>query len=191
MFIEGERVRLRPFEVADAAISRGWVDDPEIVRLVGGVPYPFSVAAEEAAIGSELANEWDLGVHLVIEATDGDMPKPIGAISLRDLHATFRTARLGVTIGVRDYWSRGYGEDATRTICRYGFEDLDLRRIHLTVGAYNPRAVQCYEKVGFAIEGRLREHWYIAGKYRDVLVMGLLRDEFELHEAARSEDQRR
>ena len=47
MFLEGERVRLRPFDLADAPTMRTWVDDPEIVRLLGGVPYPFSLAAEK------------------------------------------------------------------------------------------------------------------------------------------------
>ncbi len=187
MFLEGERVRLRPFDLADAPTTRRWVDDAEIVRLTGGVPYPFSLAAEEAAIRNEQTNDWDHGVHLVVEATGGEIPTPIGTISLRNLHAAHRRALLGVLIGEREYWNRGYGEDAVRTICRYGFEDLDLHRIGLEVGAFNRRAVRCYEKVGFTIEGTLREHWYIAGRYRDVLWMGLLREEFEAREAARTE----
>lgn len=186
MFLEGERVRLRPFDLADAPTMRTWVDDPEIVRLLGGVPYPFSQAAEEAAIREGLTNDWEHGVHLSIEAMDGPEPALIGSIGLRQLHAEHRRALLGVLIGEREYWNRGYGEDAVRTICRYGFEDLDLHRIGLEVGAFNRRAVRCYEKVGFTIEGTWREQWFIAGRYRDVLTMGLLRQEFESLEAARS-----
>jgi hypothetical protein len=57
MFLEGERVRLRPFDLADAPSMRTWVDDPEIVRLLGGVPYPFSLAAEEAPASGQRTNE--------------------------------------------------------------------------------------------------------------------------------------
>ncbi|MSP21498.1 MAG: N-acetyltransferase [Dehalococcoidia bacterium] len=55
----------------------------------------------------------------------------------------------------------------------------------MTVAAFNPRAIRCYEKVGFTIEGRMRDHRHAAGRYHDTLLMGLLRDEFEGLEEAR------
>ena len=79
-------------------------------------------------------------------------------VELRDLSAEARRAVIGILIGEREYWSRGYGEDAVRTICRYGLSELDLHRIGLAVAAFNPRAQRRYEKVGFVVEGRMREH---------------------------------
>ena len=62
---------------------------------------------------------------------------------------------------------------------RWGFREQNLNRIFLRVFEDNPAAIRCYEKVGFRLEGRLRQDRYQDGRYLDTLVMGLLRDEFE------------
>lgn len=186
MFLEGERVRLRPRELADAPSYQRWVNDIEIRRLIGGVPYQMSLPAEEEWVRGGLVNDFAHGLNLAIEATDEAEPVLIGTIDLRDLSAVARHGEIGILIGERAYWNRGYGEDAVRTICRYGFDDLDLHRVSLTVAAYNPRAQRAYEKVGFILEGRLRDDRYIAGQYHDTLVMGMLRSDFEAREAERA-----
>jgi RimJ/RimL family protein N-acetyltransferase len=186
MYLEGDRVRLRPRAVEDAPAYQRWVNDVEIARLLGGPLYQWSVAAEEDTIRTQWAvNDWEHGINLAIEAVDRAKPALIGTISLRELDAVARWGEVGIMIGERSDWNRGYGEDAMRTLCRYAFEDLDLNRIELYTFEYNPRAVRSYEKVGFVLEGRLRQRRYAAGRYYDTLVMGLLRGEFEVREAAR------
>ena len=165
---------------------RGWVNDPEIVRYLGRTPYQSSLPAEEEYLRGLEPIDWDNGVQLAVEAMDlGDEPQLIGTVALRDLHPESRRGEIGIMIGEREYWDRGYGTDVVRTICRLGFEDLDLHRIDLTTAAHNPRARRVYEKVGFAVEGRKREHRYVAGRYHDTLVMGLLRRDFEARERER------
>lgn len=191
LYLHGERIRLRPWSVEDAHDFRRWANDIDVQRLIGGTPGQASRDAEETFIRSHLDNDWEHGFALAIEAMDVEpVPCLIGNLELRDLNAVSRVGEIGIMIGDRAYWSRGYGEDAMRTICRFGFRDLDLHRIELTVAAFNPRAVRCYEKVGFSIEGRLRDHRYVAGRYYDTLIMGVLRDEFEAKEAARQADTR-
>ena len=112
----------------------------------------------------------------------GDAPVLIGNIVLRGLSAEHRHAEVGIAIGDGESRGRGYGEDAMRTLCRYGFDDLDLHRIELTTLSYNLRAVRSYEKVGFVLEGRRREHRYKGGRYWDLLHMGLLRSDFRTAE---------
>jgi RimJ/RimL family protein N-acetyltransferase len=63
-------------------------------------------------------------------------------------------------------------------LCRFGFERLNLNRIHLYTPVYNQRAVALYEKVGFKTEGVLRQDVFQDGQYHDAVVMGLLRQEF-------------
>lgn len=188
MFLEGERVRLRPVEPRDATTFVSWINDPEIRHLVGGAAYQFSLAAEEEVIRARSASDWDHGVWLAIEAVDGTAAdggmQLIGNMDLRGLNAEARRGEIGMMIGDRAYWNRGYGSDALRTLCRWAFAELDLHRLELTVSAYNPRAQRAYEKVGFVVEGRRREHLYIAGRYHDTLVMGLLRHEFADGKAA-------
>src|SRR6267378_3834328 len=67
-----------------------------------------------------------------------------------------RSGELGIALGRRDCWGKGFGTDAVRTLCRWGFAELNLHRVHLKVYEDNPRGIACYEKVGFRQEGRLR-----------------------------------
>ena len=176
----GERARLRPLELEDAAQLAQWFSNPDLLQWMAVVPYQISVAAEEERLRSKLKNDWEHNVNFAIEATDvGDDPVLIGNAELRLVKAEARLGDLGITIGDPDYWSRGYGEDVVRTICRYGFDDLDLHRIGLTTAGHNDRAKRAYEKVGFVVEGSMRESRYVSGRYYDTTVTGLLRSEFE------------
>jgi RimJ/RimL family protein N-acetyltransferase len=89
-----------------------------------------------------------------------------------------RDAFVGIAIGERDYWGKGYGTDAMRTILHYGFTEINLRRVTLTVFEYNPRAIRSYEKAGFRHEGRLRQFLNREGRRWDMLYMGILREEW-------------
>lgn len=176
----GERVRLRPQELEDAAQFAEWFSNPDLMQWLAVPPFQMSLAAEEAHVRSKLTNDWEHGVNFAIEATDvGDEPVLLGNAELRLISPVTRLGDLGIAIGNPEYWSRGYGEDVVRTICRYGFEDLDLHRIGLTAAGHNARATRAYEKVGFVVEGSMRESRYVSGRYYDTTVMGLLRSEFE------------
>jgi len=81
-------------------------------------------------------------------------------------------------IGEKAYWSQGHGTDAVRLLLRYGFNELNLNRICLHVYSFNTRAIRCYEKAGFVLEGRLRQDVFHHGEYADALVMSVLRSEW-------------
>jgi RimJ/RimL family protein N-acetyltransferase len=81
-------------------------------------------------------------------------------------------------IGDKTYWNRGYGTEAVRLVAKHGFNTLNLNRIFLHVFENNPRAIRAYEKAGFSHEGRKRQAEFKDGKYIDVLVMSMLRNEF-------------
>jgi RimJ/RimL family protein N-acetyltransferase len=89
-----------------------------------------------------------------------------------------RRATLGIMIGDKACWSRGFGTDAILTVLRYGFEELNLNRVDLTCDERNGRGIACYRKCGFAEEGRMRQHRFSKGRYWDTLVMAVLADEF-------------
>jgi RimJ/RimL family protein N-acetyltransferase len=114
-------------------------------------------------------------VAFAIETKDG---AHIGSINFHQVLPENRKARLGIMIGDKGYWSKGYGTDAMLTLLRFGFDDMNLYRIDLTVDADNDRAIACYRKCGFVEEGRLRMARYSRGRYVDQFVMGILRDEF-------------
>lgn len=84
---------------------------------------------------------------------------------------------LGIWIG-RDWWGKGYGQDAVRTLVQYAFRHLNLRKVRLEVLAEDERAVGAYRNAGFVEEGRLRAEAWHDGRYQDGLVMAVLRDEW-------------
>ena len=87
-------------------------------------------------------------------------------------------AFVGIAIGERDYWDKGYGTDAMRVMLRYAFTELNLHRVSLSVFEYNPRALRSYKKAGFVVEGRLRQWINREGRYWDLIFMGILREEW-------------
>ena len=102
----------------------------------------------------------------------------IGEVSYRDMDVVAGTAVLGIMIGDKSYWGQGYGTDAVRTLCRFLFDRFRVRRIQLDTWAGNERAIKSYAKVGFQIEGRLRDAALVNGQPMDQVVMGFLRSEF-------------
>src|SRR5437879_4850947 len=88
-------------------------------------------------------------------------------------YTTLFRSELGIWI-CEPLWNQGYGTDAVRTLCGFGFREMNLRRITLHVYDLNPRGVMVYEKVGFREEGRLRGDQFVDGRHVDAIVMGLL-----------------
>jgi RimJ/RimL family protein N-acetyltransferase len=103
----------------------------------------------------------------------------IGFVGLHAIRWKDGEAFIGIGIGERDYWDKGYGTDAMRVVLRYAFNELGLHRISLGVFEYNPRAIRSYEKAGFTNEGRERKVLNRDGKRYDVVDMGILREEWE------------
>lgn len=103
----------------------------------------------------------------------------IGFIGLNDIRPNHGDCWVGIGIGESDCWGKGYGTDAMRLALRYAFEELNLQRVSLDVFVHNTRAVRSYEKAGFKREGIERQLVVRDGQRLDVLVMGVLREEWE------------
>ena len=179
--LEGQLVRLRPLEPTDLERAYTWVNDPEVIRYLA-LRYPMSRKDEQRWLEEAPTNSFAGGVRLAIETKDG---VHIGNLDLHQANAEDRKAGLGIMIGDKDYWSNGYGTDATVTLLRFAFQEMNLNRVWLHVFEFNERAISCYKKCGFQVEGRLRQHRFSQGRYWDTIVMGVLREEFQaLHGAA-------
>jgi RimJ/RimL family protein N-acetyltransferase len=103
----------------------------------------------------------------------------IGFVGLFAIKWNHGEAWLGIGLGERAYWGRGYGTDAVRLILCYAFDELNLHRVSLDVFEYNQRAIRAYEKAGFTIEGRARGEVLRQGRRWDVITMGILREEWQ------------
>jgi len=172
MAIQGKRLRLRGIERSDIPAFLRWFNDPE-VRSYLQMYMPMSTAQEELWFEAQLK---DQDRHLFgIETLEG---KLIGNLGIEGIDWKNRSATLGIVIGEKDYWGQGYGTEAVTTLLRFIFTEMNLHRVSLAVYEYNQRAIRCYKKCGFELEGRKRQARFHDGKYYDELIMGVLRKEF-------------
>ncbi len=186
--IEGKLVNLRAGEMADLDRNFRWMNDREVTEHLA-MRYPISLSAEEVWMREGTAKPMAFGSHVffAIDTKDG---VHIGNISFHAMSPEHRKARLGVVIGDKGYWAKGYGTDAMLTFLRFAFDEMNFHRIDLTVDADNPRAIACYRKCGFVEEARMRQTLFMRGAYKDQFVMGVLRDEFySLHGATQAREE--
>jgi RimJ/RimL family protein N-acetyltransferase len=174
--IYGKRIRLRAAEQEDVKTFFEWVNDPEVTRGLS-LYLPMSMRDEENWFEG-LAKRDPHEKPLAIEVRKGRNWKLIGNCGVFGIDFVNRSGELGIVIGEKSEWDKGYGSETMTLLLRHGFETLNLHRIFLRVYAGNVRAVRSYEKAGFALEGRLREAVYKFGKYDDVLIMSVLRSEW-------------
>lgn len=171
--VEGSLVRLRAPEPRDAERFYEWFNDP--VATAGlAVRYPVPLSAERDWIERAGVLKYD-SVRFAMETLDGEL---IGTCGLFGTTLPEnRSAELGIALVHRGYWGRGYGTDATRTLCRFGFDEMNLHRIELLVFAHHTAARRTYEKVGFVEEAVAREAHWGDGRWYDDVHMSLLAGE--------------
>jgi len=175
--IYGTRIRLRAAERYDLPRFVEWLNDPEVTAGLS-MYLPLSQADEDAWFDQMLVKPAD--EHpMVIEVHLEDNWLPVGNCGFGSIDHRNRNAEIGIFIGRKDLWNLGYGTETMRLMLQHGFNTLNLHRIFLRVYDSNKRAIRSYEKAGFVHEGRLREAEYRKGKYVDVLLMSVLRPEWQ------------
>lgn len=172
--LKGDKVVLRAIEDEDLPAFARWANDLEVELLGGGDPPTPQSVAHVRSEHERRDKESSDNVNFAIEA-DG---KLIGMVGLFRTDTTARTSELGIVIGEREYWGRGYGQDAIRTVVDYAFRHRNYQRVWLTVTDSNARALNAYKRCGFVEEGRLRSHIWNDGAHRDLVCMGILREEW-------------
>ena len=174
-FIIGENLYLRPLEEADAPVYVRWLNDPEVSRYLEMGQFPLNLMREQDYIRNLYADQSNMNLGIVLKDDD----RHIGSAGLHRIHPANRSATFGIFIGEKDCWEKGYGTEAVRLMLRHGFQTLNLNRVHLRAFEFNVRAVRTYEKAGFVQEGVLRQEHYAEGSYHNVILMGILREDWE------------
>jgi RimJ/RimL family protein N-acetyltransferase len=183
--IRGERVFLRPAEKTDLSTFVRWFADAEMSSFLG-MRAPLSEAMEEQWFARMVEMQGKEHYHFVMCRLEDS--QPIGTVSLFRIDHVSGSAGIGISIGEKSLWGKGYGTDAMFAIVDFGFGQLRLERIWLEVFDYNVRARRSYEKAGFVVEGTMRHANYRAGKYHDVMLMSILFGDWQAQERKRSWD---
>ncbi len=177
--LEGKKVRLRAIRNEDLEEMLEMFSDFEQVRqfVFQGPPFPPTRKDEQNFIESNSMMKETY--NFAIETLDGEY---IGGCGISKIGWVSRVAMVGIWIGREEFQGKGYGSDAMRVLCRFLFEQVNVRKIALTVHGFNKRAIGSYKKVGFRVEGQLRDAMYRNGSYHDVIWMGMFQDEFKAAE---------
>jgi RimJ/RimL family protein N-acetyltransferase len=177
----GERVRLAADDTQTLAEAYSrWLRDTEYWRLQTTQPARVSsVKAAKDWLDKAAEKDPPGFYNFSIHRLEDD--RLIGDVGFDGIFEPHRDAYVGIALGERDCWDKGYGTDAMRLILRFGFSELNLHRVTLNVFEYNPRAIHTYEKLGFKHEGRICRFLNRDGRRWDLIYMGLLREEWEAH----------
>jgi RimJ/RimL family protein N-acetyltransferase len=180
--LTGEKVRLRGVLDDDLPTLARWEMDAGRMTTLTNRVAPSSEAAAKERIAKWCANDnGELG--FAIETLDGAR-ELVGNLGLFGMNAKDRCATIGIALG-REYLGRGYGSDAMRVIVDYGFRELGLHRLQLSVAPFNPAGIRAYEKAGFVEEGRRRETVMHDGRWYDEVLMSVLDHEWAARRSQR------
>ncbi|KAI9442288.1 acyl-CoA N-acyltransferase [Lactarius indigo] len=169
---ETRRLILRAFRPNDADIMLEFINDAEIQTHT-----TLDAVVPRTEKWKENPQTWaeKPGLFVVMELKEtGEM---IGHLSLNTGVPKNRDATLGISLG-RRFMGKGYGTEAMRWAVGYGFKELGLHRVQLTVNETNESALEAYKHVGFVEEGRLRKALWKGGKFVDIILMSILDDEW-------------
>ncbi len=170
---DGKLVRLTVVDPEkDAEFLAKWNHDSEFSRLLNDdAAYMWTPKQIKEWYEKEQKN-YDFIIRTLID------DRPIGFISLSGFNWAARHAWVGIGLGEREFWGKGYGTEAMQILLRFAFEEINLNRVNLTVFEYNLRAQKSYLKCGFVEEGRARKSMNREGERWDVVYMGILRSEW-------------
>lgn len=140
------------------------------------IPHPYEEGMARRWIGTH-AELFELGEMAVFAVVRPSPEALVGAVSLT-LEATHGCAEMGYWIG-RPFWNRGYASEAAGAVVDFGFRELGLGRIHASHFGCNPASGRVMEKVGMVREGRLRRHRKKDGRFQDLVLFGILREEWK------------
>ena len=172
--IKGDKTYLTELDQANAETIRGWLNDPEVYKylMVGHTPISEEDERRYYERHTNTGDERDFEIHV---AEDG---RYIGNIGIKGIHLVHRRVEMGVAIGSKHEWGKGYGFDAIVTMLRYAFDTLGLHSVKIRAHQDNTRALDLYRRVGFVDVGRDREAVFQEGSFSDFVALDIIDREF-------------
>lgn len=180
--IRGRRVLLRPLTDQDVPALYGIFSDPEVMRFWSHPPFTNESQAEHyleevaAGLESKTLFQWGLArlARLARLAPIAEEPSELlGTCTLWQLDVPNQRAEVGFILG-REHWGQGLMKDGFGALIDYAFSELGIRRLEADVDPENTSSIGLLERLGFELEGRLRERWSVGGVVTDSLFYGLL-----------------
>lgn len=173
-YLQDGNTALRAFRESDLPELGGWWDDARVTEFLEMGARP----TRQKDLDSFLTTAVQSDDSVCFAICDAETGKIIGTCGLYLISWVARRAQFNILIGEPDAWDRGHGSRAARLTLAYGFDTLNLNSVNLGVNAENKRAVKSYENAGYVKEGVRRSFIFRNGRYYDVALFSVLRDEF-------------
>lgn len=175
MNIKGKFVTLRAIEKCDMELLKEMFNDEEIEKLVVGWAFPVSSHQQNLWFESNVSN--NINLRFMIETPEDGT---VGLATLTDIDWKNRKASHGIKLATRKTRTKGIGTDAVMAIMRYAFDELQLNRLDGSILDYNNISKGLYcKKCGWVVEGTYRKYIFKNGKYHDLLIVGILNEEYQ------------
>lgn len=175
MFLEGPRLYFRAVVPEDANGNYlRWMNDPEVTRFLETRYRPNSIESIQEYIRSVSSSPNDIFCAMVQKSDH----RHIGNIRLGPMDWLHRRATIGILLGEKDCWGKGYATEAFTMMLRHAFNTMNLNKVVASVYGDNGGSAKALLKSGFREEGRRRAQYFMDGQYVDTIEFGALRDEF-------------
>ena len=172
--IESKRLLLRPVELSDVKEQyQAWMNDPAVMQYTESRFQTHSLEQIRDYVRS-VQKDSSSRFFAIVEQESG---KHIGNIKIGHIHPVHRHADVGIIIGDKASWGKGYATESLQMVAGYARQSLHLHKLMAGIYANNIGSIQAFLKAGFAQEGRFACHWFCDGEYVDGLQMGLLLEE--------------
>jgi RimJ/RimL family protein N-acetyltransferase len=176
MKIVGKNIRLRAITELDLQMKVNWINDPDVHKYLH---YEIPLRLDKTIEWFQRVSKDNTRYDLIIETIEST---PIGLIGLIGINKRYQSAEFYIAIGNKEYWGRGVGAEASSLIANWAFTSLELYKLWVTVRAENKAMIAMMTKIGYKIEGTLKEERVVDGKRVDIVRMGLLKKEFKFKE---------
>jgi RimJ/RimL family protein N-acetyltransferase len=179
MLFESTKVKFRKMTAEDTELYHKWRNDIEVMQFTNPDldVHPLDATkyfVEQVILGSDTSKSYII--------VDKNTETPIGVVSLINIDYKNRNAECIIDIGEKEYWGQGYGTESLKLLLDFAFYEMNLHRIMLKVFSFNERAVKLYNRLGFQKEGISRQSLFRNGIWHDIIHMGILQEEYFMHE---------
>lgn len=175
-FLDGGSIYLRAANEKDLKGNwYSWLNDPVVTRFQNKGIFPNTRDKQRDYYHVMINSKNDVLFAIVEKKSK----KHIGSAGLHKIDWVHRSAELGIVIGEKAFWGKGYGKVAWNLVTFYGFKKLNLHRIYAVVVKKNSAAIKSGQASGFKIEGQMRDVYFKNGRYYSTLLMSALENEFK------------
>ncbi|SHH67647.1 Protein N-acetyltransferase, RimJ/RimL family [Clostridium collagenovorans DSM 3089] len=169
-------IKLRSLKNQDKTYFFSWLRDQDVIRYSLSIFQNMKTHEDISLWFDNILLDNSTYNKAIFDNSTGNL---IGYAGICNLSKTNLSGEYFIFIGDKDYHNKGIGTYVTKEIIKYGFENLNLNRIMLTVSNENIGAVKAYTKANFKQEGVMRQASYRDGKFHDKIIMGILKDEWK------------